>query len=88
MAFTGIESEIERGAFAYLALGPGAAPVTFHDLPDAGEANTRAGELTGRIQPLERLEQCAHVSDVKADPVVAHVAADGGIACRRRAELD
>jgi len=57
MGFVGVESEVERRAFAYLALGPHAAPVPCHDLPDAGQADTRAGELAGRMQPLERLEQ-------------------------------
>jgi hypothetical protein len=55
MDFVGVEGEVERRAFAYLALGPRAAPVTFHDLPDAGQADTRAGELAGRMQPLEWL---------------------------------
>jgi hypothetical protein len=36
MDFVGIEGEVKRRAFAYLALGPRAAPVTLHDLPDAG----------------------------------------------------
>ena len=79
MDFVCVESEVERRAFAYLTLGPRAAPMTFHDLPDAGQADTRPGELTGRMQPLERLEQRAHVNGVKADTVVAHVTADAGI---------
>jgi hypothetical protein len=88
MDFVGVEGEVERRAFAYLALGPGAAPVPFHDLPDAGQADTCAGKLAGRMQPLERHEQRAHVNGVKAGTVVAQVAADGGISCRRGAELD
>src|SRR5580692_1329386 len=79
MGFVGVESEVERRAFACLALGPHAAAVPCHDLPDAGQADTRAWELAGRMQPLERLEQHAHVNGVKADTVVAHVTADGGI---------
>jgi len=79
MDFVGVEGEVKRRAFAYLALGPRAALVTLHDLPDAGQADTRAGELASRMQPLERLEQRAHVNGVKADTVVTQVAADGGI---------
>ena len=43
-------------AFAYLALGPCAASVPFHDLPDAGEAYPGAREFVCRMQPLEGLE--------------------------------
>jgi hypothetical protein len=57
--FCGVEGEVDGRAFAYLALGPCAAAVTFHDLPDAGEADACAGELAGRVQPLEWLEQFA-----------------------------
>jgi hypothetical protein len=62
--------------------------VPFHDLPDAGEADARAGELAGRVQPLEWLEQFAQVEGVKPGAVVAHVAADRGISRRRRTELN
>src|SRR5580658_145537 len=40
------------------------------------------------MQPLEGLEQFAQVKGVKAGPVVPHVAADGTIFRRLRAELD
>jgi hypothetical protein len=88
MDFFGVEGEVDGRAFAYLALGPCAASVPFHDLPDASEADARAGELASRVQPLEWLEKFAHVEGVKARPVVAHVAADGGIPRRRRTELN
>src|SRR5450755_2388897 len=88
MDFFGVEGEVDGRALAYVALGPCAASVPFDDLPDAGEADARAGEFAGRVQPLEWLEQLAHVEGVKAGAVVAHVAADRGISRRCRAELD
>ena len=88
MDFFGVEGEVDGRPFAYLALGPCAASVPFHDLAHAGQAYAGAGELASRVQPLEWLEQFAHVEGVKARAVVAHVAADGGISRRRRAELN
>src|ERR1700683_2332145 len=57
---SGVEGEVDGRAFAYLALGPCAAAVTFHDLPDAGEANAYAGKVAGRVQPLKWMEQVRH----------------------------
>ena len=88
MDFFGVEGEVDGRAFAYLALGPCAASVPFHDLPDAGEADAHAGEIACRVQPLEWLEQPAHVEGVKARAIVAHVAADRGISRRRCTELN
>jgi hypothetical protein len=62
--------------------------VALHDLLDAGEADAPAGELDGRVQPLERLEQLARVEGIKAGAVVAHVIADRGVGGRLRTELD
>jgi hypothetical protein len=62
--------------------------VAFHDLLDAGEADARARKLAGGVQPLERVEQLAPVLGVKADAVVAYVAAEGCFFGRCRAELD
>jgi hypothetical protein len=62
--------------------------VAFHGLPYAGQADARAGELAGRVQPLEWLEQIARVKRVKASAVVAHVTANGGVSCRGCTELD
>jgi len=84
----GVKGEVHGRAFAYLAFGPHPASVAFHDLPDAGEADACAGELAGRVQPLERLKQLAPVGGVKAGAVVAYVAAEGPVVCQRRAELD
>jgi len=84
----GVEGEIDGRAFAHLALGPCVASVPFYDLPDAGQADARAGEFTDRVQPLEWLEQLAHVEGVKAGAVVAHVAADRGISGRSGTELN
>ena len=69
MDFVGVEGEVEFRAFAYLSLGPRAALVPFHDLPDDGEADTRAGDLAGRVQPLERLEQLIRVEGSKPTPL-------------------
>jgi hypothetical protein len=88
MDFFGVEGEVNGRTFAYRALRPCAASVPFHDLPDAGEADPRAGEFAGRVQPLEWLEQLAHVEGVKTGAVVAHVAADRGISRRGRTELN
>src|ERR1700678_573132 len=53
MDIVGVEGEIDSRALAHLALGPGAASVPFDDLPNAGEANARAGEFLSRVQPPE-----------------------------------
>ena len=70
------------------ALGPDAAAVAFDDPLDAGQADAGTGELGGRVQPLEWLEQLARIGGVEAGPVVAHVAADLGVIGGRGAELD
>jgi hypothetical protein len=62
--------------------------VTFHDLPHAGQAGAGAGEVAGRMQPLERLKQLARIGRIEAGAVVAHVVAHGGVSTRRRPELD
>ena len=58
------------------------------DAPDAGQADAVAPELVGVVEPLERLEQLAGVGRVEAGPVIADVAADGGVAGGCGAELD
>jgi hypothetical protein len=62
--------------------------VAVDDPPDDGQADASARELGGGVEPLERGEQLVSVDRVKADPVVAHIAADGGIADGRGRELD
>jgi hypothetical protein len=62
--------------------------VAFHDQPYDGQADAGAGELAGRVQPLERAEQLVGVGGIKTGAVIAHVAADGGICGRRRPELN
>ena len=61
--------------------------MAFHEQPYDGQADARAGELTGRVQPLERAEQLVRVRGIKTGAVIAHVVADGGIPGRRRSEL-
>src|SRR5712691_11837948 len=83
-----VEGEVESGAVIDGAFGPGAPAVAFDDPLNAGQADAGAGELLGRMQPLERLEQVARIGGVEAGPVVAHVATDPGFFDSRGAELD
>src|SRR5450755_4433346 len=83
-----IKGEVEGCPGADGALGPHPPPVAFYDQPYDGQADAVAGELTGRVQSLERAEQLVRVRGIKAGAVVAHVVADGGVPGRRRSELD
>jgi hypothetical protein len=47
-----IEGEVDGGAAADGAFGPGPAAVTVDDALDAGQADAGAGELAGVVQPL------------------------------------
>src|ERR1700689_5052385 len=83
-----VEGEVDGGAAVDGAFGPGLAAVAVDDAPDGGQACAGAGELVGVVQPLERLEQLVDVGRVEAGPVIAHVAADAGVADGCGRELD
>src|ERR1039457_3175252 len=74
-----VKGEVDSCATIDGAFGPGPAAVAVDDAPDAGQADAGAGELVGVVEPLERLEQLADVGGGEGGPVVAHVAADGGV---------
>src|SRR5450755_2840468 len=83
-----VEREVDGGAAVDGAFGPGPAAVALDDAPDAGQADAVARELVGVVEPLERLEQLADIGRVEAGPVIADVAADGGVADGCGRELD
>src|SRR5450755_689441 len=83
-----IKGEVEGCPGADGALGPHPPPVAFYDQPYDGQADAVAGELTGRVQSLERAEQLVGVRGIKTGAVVANAVADGGVPGRRRSELD
>src|ERR1700722_5396856 len=88
MRFFRVEGEVEGRALADRALGPHLTAMALHDLAEAGEADAGAGELAGRVQPLERGEQLVDEGRVKTGAVVAHVIAHGGVSGRHRRELN
>src|SRR3984957_14941335 len=91
-----MEGEVDGGAGADGAFGPGPAAVAVDDALDAGQAGAgagagggaEAGVLAGRVEPLEGLEQLVGVGGIEAGPVVAYVAAEGGVIDGSGGELD
>src|ERR1700722_11585839 len=75
----GVQREVEGGATADGALGPGAPAVAFDDPLDADQADAGAGKFARGVESLERLEQLVGIGGIEADPVVAHIAADRGL---------
>src|SRR5713101_1822709 len=70
---TGLEREIERGAFAGPRVGPDPPAVTVDDTPDDGKAYTDSLVLFGTVEPLEHAEELVGVAHVETGAVVFHV---------------
>src|SRR5450432_2291116 len=85
-AARGLERERELSAPTHRRLGPDAAAVPADDAAHDREADPRALELRGAVEPLERLEQAAREGWVEADAVVLHEVNRLGAA--RDADLD
>src|SRR5206468_4495755 len=65
------ESDIERGALPWRALGPNLASVPADDSLNGGETYASAFELLGPMQALESAEQFIDVRHVEPGTVVA-----------------
>src|SRR5690606_31592422 len=67
------EGEVEARALRWLAFGPDAAPVSFHDPLDGCEADAGTFELVAVVEPLEDTKELVLVGHVEACTVVDHM---------------
>src|SRR6266852_908482 len=70
---TGLEREIEGGAFAGPRVGPDPAAVAVDHPLDDGKAHAGSLVLFGAVEPLEPAEELVGVAHVEAGAVVFHV---------------
>src|SRR4051812_10968136 len=66
------QREVERGALARLAVGPGPAAVALCDPRHRGEPDPGAGVVRLGVQTLKHSEQLVAIGHVEAGAVVAH----------------
>src|SRR2546430_15763899 len=67
------QREVERGALVHFALGPHAAAMPLHDPFHDRQADARALELLGLMEPLKYAEQLVGVARIEARAVVFHI---------------
>src|SRR3984885_9458167 len=83
-----VQREVEGGAAADGAFGPGVPAVAFDDPLDADQADSCARKLGDRMKSLERLEQLVYKGGIETGSVITDIAADFRVLRRDAGELD